>query len=303
MSTNNSISDYLIRGTLKDLKARFVFTDIKTTVATGIKTHNTDPVSSFILGRALTTAALLSPLLEGTEKYSFRWEYSGLLSLVLADVNAKCDVRGIIKEPHLAAKAQTEDSIYGDTGKISVIKSDNGKILNSGYCKAALMEVVEDAAFFFSTSDQLETSMSVVIEFNPDPENPVKNAAGFMIQAMPECDLKIFQKHRDRLNTEEFKKILKTENISEEKKLWLLIKYILCMDENATENDVKAAITYQFSSSPSFTCSCSKEKMAGAVSTLSKKEIEEIFSTEDSIKINCEFCNTEYKISRSDVKK
>lgn len=296
-------NDFLVRGIINKINARFSFADTSGTVGKAVKVHNTDPVSSFIFGRALTTAVLLSPMLEGTEKYSLRWEYAGLLKSVIADVNANCDVRGIIREPNLASKAKDEDGIYGESGKIYVAKSDNGKILNSGYCQAALMDVADDAAFFFSTSDQLETSITVVTDFNPDPENPVKTAAGFMVQAMPGCDLELFQKHRDRLNTDDFKKILRTENISEEKKLWLLVKNLMCMEENVSENDIKAAMTYQFSSSPSFSCSCSKEKMAGAVLALSEEEIEEIFSTEDSMKIKCEFCNSEYKITKADIKK
>lgn len=295
-----NISDFLVRGVIKGINARFSFADTVSTVTKGIFVHDTDPVSSFIFGKALTVGALLSPLLEGNEKYSLRWEYDGKISSVLVDVNAKCEIRGIPRETKLASMVSKEDELFGDDGKVTAIKSVDGKILNSGCCKAALMDIAEDMAFFFSTSDQLETGISVIIDLNGDPQKPVKKACGFMLQAMPGCDLKAFDVCRNRMNSPEFTAVIKSSEMTEEKKLRRIAGVLLGFSGNFSENEIKNEISYEFSSSPDYVCSCSNEKMKQAVSVLKKEEIEDIFREEKEVRIKCEFCNKTYSFTESD---
>jgi molecular chaperone Hsp33 len=293
-------SDFLIRGIIKPLKARFSFAETTSTVSRGILLHNTDPVSAYIFGRALTVAALSSPLLNEDEKYSLRWDYEGKLSTLVVDTDSECNVRGIPKEPNLMAIAETEEDVYGNEGKITLIKSKNGKILNSGTGKTALMDIVEDAAFFFSVSDQIETEMSVGISFNKDPENPVNICAGFMLQAMPECDLEEFEKVREELNKTTFYNILESKKIQEEKKLWKLLEILKGNQKGFSYDKINEYASYEFASTPSYTCQCSQEKMKQAVKVLEEKDIEDIFKEKDELKIKCEFCKQEYSFKKSD---
>ncbi|MFA7185528.1 MAG: Hsp33 family molecular chaperone HslO, partial [Victivallales bacterium] len=205
-----NMTDFLIRGLLKKENIRFSFADTTATVGKGIKIHDTDPVASKIFAEALTSAALLSPLLEGSEKYSVRWEYPhGKVQGILADVTASNDVRGLIKQPYLMGKAENEDDIFGkEDGVIAITKSLNGKILNSGKTRAGLASPAADAAFFFSVSDQIETEISVAVNFNADPLNPVKCCRGLLLQAMPNCNLDLFETYRKHINSEKFRTLL-----------------------------------------------------------------------------------------------
>lgn len=293
-------SDFLIRGTIKPLKARFSFAETTSTVSKGILLHNTDPVSAYVFGRALTVAVLTSPLLNDNEKYSLRWDYEGKLSTVVVDVDSQCNARGIPKEPHLMEKAETEEDVYGNEGKITLIKSKNGKILNSGTGKTALMDIVEDAAFFFSVSDQIETEMSVGISFNKDPENPVKICAGLMLQAMPECDLEEFEKVREKLNQSSFYNILESKKMQEEKKLWKLLEFLNNNNKDFSHDKINEYASYEFAPTPSYTCQCSQKKMKQAVKVLEKKDIENIFKEKDELTIKCEFCKQEYSFKKED---
>jgi molecular chaperone Hsp33 len=293
-------SDFLIRGTIKPLKARFSFAETTTTVNKGVVLHNVDPVSAYLFGRAMTVAALISPLLDKDEKYSLRWDYEGKLSTIVVDVDSECHARGIPKEPNLMAKAETEEEVYGNEGKITLIKSKDGKILNSGSGKTALMDIVEDAAFFFSVSDQIETEMSVGISFNKNPENPVNICAGFMLQAMPDCDLEEFEKVREKLNNSSFYNILESKKMQEEKKLWKLLELLFGNDGNFSYDKINEYASYEFAHTPSYTCQCSREKMKQAVKVLEDKDIEDIFKEKDELKIKCEFCKQEYAFKKKD---
>jgi molecular chaperone Hsp33 len=296
-----SETDFLIRGLLKKENFRFCFADTTCTVTNGIKIHDTDPIASKILAEALTSAALLSPLLEKTEKYSIRWDYPhGELQGIIADVNTSNDVRGIIKQPHLIGKAETEDDIYGkENGYIAITKSDNGKILNSGKTRAGLANPASDTAFFFSVSDQIETEISVAVSFTRDPSRPVKRCCGIMLQAMPDTDLRLFEAYRERLNTSDFKDLLLKE-MPIEKQLWTLLSFASGNQKKYTNSE---DITYEFAPSPGFRCTCSRDKMKQALQTLGKKDLKNIIEQEEAApKIVCQFCKKQYVFKKDELK-
>lgn len=288
-------TDFLIRGTLKDKEIRFSFAETTCTVAEGVKIHDTDPVASRIFAEALTSAALLSPLLEANEKYSIRWEYPhGELQGIIVDVNAADNIRGFIKQPHLMDKNQNEDEIFGvQDGFVAITKSRNGKVLNSGKSRAGLANPAADAAFFFSVSDQIETEITVAISFNANPRNPVKRCCGLMLQAMPDCDLELLETYRDQMNTERFRELL-LEEMPLEKQLWALLEFISGEKNNSV---------YEFGTSPCYVCSCSPERMKQALTTLGKDELEKIFQKSHmSPKITCQFCHKTYSFKKDDLK-
>lgn len=287
-------TDFLIRGLLKKEKIRFSFADTTSTVTKGIKIHDTDPVASKIFAEALTSAALLSPLLNEAERYSIRWEYPhGALQGIIADVDAANNVRGLIKQPYLIDKTQNEDDIFGkQDGFVAITKSQNGKILNSGKSRAGLANPAADAGFFFSVSDQVETELVVASSFNPTPGNPVKRCCGLMLQAMPGCDLELLETYRNHMNSDEFRKLLLKE-MPIEKQLWTLLEFI-----TKEKNDS----VYEFGASPDFMCSCSQTRMKEALTTLSKADLEKIFEQSDTTpKITCQFCHKQYTFKKSDL--
>ena len=290
-------SDYLIRGTFRNINARFVFAETTGTVSRGIVIHDADPVAGEIFAGALTVGALVSALLNKGEKYSLRWEYPGKISSIIVDVNADCDIRGIIKEPHLMDKVSSEQDIYGEKdGFISIIKSEAGKILNSGKTRTAFGDAVADAGFFFSVSDQLETEFCTAVEFNPDPQNPVKRAGGFMIQAMPDCNLVELEKYRKNICQPEFAGLL-VERMPSEKKLWALAASAAGADEIAADKNL---LSYDYGNSPGFRCNCSFEKMKMAMSVLDKDELAALFKENPTPAIMCNFCRKEYRFSKKD---
>ena len=279
--------DYLLRGTMDELNVRFMLVDISNAVERGIKIHDTDPAASFVFAQALTTAALTAPLLEGSEKYTLRWEYGGAIGVLIAETTAEADIRGIPSNTRLSRAADIAE-LYGESGTISMMRSDGPKILNSGQAPAGLLDVPNDMAFFLSTSDQVETEIKVMVGFNPDPENPVAISAGFMVQALPGCDLRVFDELRSAMASENFKTALASKSAAEETKLRKLVK---CLTGDAEAAD------FHFGSHPEYKCTCSREKMLAALKTLPKQELDEMLADNDTPKIKCNFCNTEYTFS------
>ena len=307
-------SDILIRGLIKELNIRFSFIETTETVTKAILLHDTDPVSSFLYGRALTTAGLISPLLNGEEKYSLSWAYNGLLSSIITDVNAKCHLRGITKTPHLIEQISDEEDIFGTDGEISLIKSENGKILNSGMIDAGLLDISDDIALFFCISDQIETEIITQIKFTPDIKSPVAISAGFMLQAMPDCDLMQFETFRNKIKTIDFAELLTTKEplLNEltrpdgrsinptcgDKKAEILLEHIFSDKVNDYKHlKEELNISYKIEESPTYKCSCSYEKMKMTLNVLEKDDLKQLLKEQKSIKIKCEYCTKSYEFT------
>ncbi len=285
--------NFLIRGVIKPLNARYTFVGTASLVAEAIKRHDLDPISSIFLSQGLTAGALVAPLLEGDEEYTLRWNYIGALDSIIVNSNGRNEVRGYIKEPHLANITDDRGALFGDSGSISVVKSLDGKILNSGSSEAGLLDVTEDIGFFFSTSDQIETQIVGDIKFTIDPANPVKASAGFMLQAMPDCNLVEFDLKRQRMLEPQFMDTLLDSALAKEESLTALLHFI---DPDWS----KADYTIAESPAPEYRCKCSHDKMLNAVRLLDKTELIEMFKTNDAPKIRCQFCGDEYKFTPAD---
>ncbi|MGL4854641.1 MAG: Hsp33 family molecular chaperone HslO [Lentisphaeria bacterium] len=288
-------TDFLLRGSFKQLPIRFVFVETTQTVTNGIKIHNTDPVASHIWASALTVSAMLSSQLTENERYTIRWNYNGLIDYILTDICSNGQLRGIPKATSLM-QANDVEELYGEDGTISIVKfSQSGKILSSGTAKAAMLDINDDISYFFATSDQIETEISSSILFNNDPEKPVKIAAGFMIQALPDCDLDFFEKIRNVVKSHDFVTLL-TSELNSEKKLFNLLSLLLGKSYSDIEG-VKEEIAYEYDNSPNYHCSCSLDKVRKALVTLPKAQISEMLENGQAIHICCDFCKKNYEIT------
>lgn len=288
------MQDSLFRGILDALDIRFAIVDCPQTAQDIILRHDCDPVSAHVLSRAVGAAALVSTHLTEDEKYTLRWNYQGKLSCLIADCDAQAHVRALIIPTDLASQVNNEAEIWGQDGTMTVIKSTATQILNSGSTSAGLLDVVEDLAFHFSTSDQVETAMAVLTGFRPDPQNPVSSCRGIMLQALPDCDLERFDRVRNRLASPECRHLLASPVVPDA----LFEQFAMLLCQNETEDH---AFTLEPSPAPSFRCSCTKQSMIAALATLSNEEKEDILNKDGAITMTCRFCNTTHKITREDL--
>ena len=51
-----------------------------------------------------------------------------------------------------------------------------------------------------------------------------------------------------------------------------------------------------------FYCDCSKEKVSRALSTISKKDLDDIINDGESIEVKCQFCNEAYTFNIDELK-
>ena len=52
---------------------------------------------------------------------------------------------------------------------------------------------------------------------------------------------------------------------------------------------------------PVYKCDCSKEKMANALSSIGKKELEDIIKEDGKAELICHFCNKRYQFNKEEL--
>ena len=282
------MNDRLYKGHFKGLDIAFSCAQTTRSVNEAVIRHNCDPVAAHILGRALTGALLSAAILPQDNRLNVCWKYKGALRTVVADAGADGTVRAFVS-PTQFEEVEDMTDLYGDLGDLQTVVSQNGTVLNSGTAPVSLQDTVKDLAYTHCISDQVETGISVLIGFNPDPEKPVGICHGWMIQALPDCDLERFERIRHRMDSETFRDLLAAGADPERAAI------VLVDDEPNFDGFYMEECSH-----PRFECPCSKKKMGAVVRTLPIPERIEIVNKKEPITIQCQFCNERYEMSIDD---
>lgn len=282
------MNDQLTQGHFKGLDIAFSCAVTTQAVNEIIIRHDCDPLAAHILGRALTGALLSAAILPENNRLNVCWKYKGALKTIVADAGSDGTVRAFISPPQIGEPADLME-LYGDLGNLQTVVSLDEKILNSGTAPVSLQDAVKDLAYTHCISDQVETGMTVLIGFNPDPKQPVSICQGWAVQALPDCNLDCLERVRSRMENDAFRARL-NQTSEPEKAAALLVA-----DEPGFEGFHMEACN-----APRFVCPCSKDKMGAVVRTLPIPERMEIVKKNEPLSIQCQFCNERYELTIGD---
>lgn len=284
------MQDLLYKGHFKGLDIAFTYAVTTAAANEAVVRHDCDPATAHILGRAMTGALLAAAVLPEDQRLNATWKYQGALKAIVVDAGQDGTVRSLISPEHLSDFAGDDEGLYGEIGELQVIVSSKGVIANSGTTPISLHDAVNDLAYHYCISDQVETGMSVMIGFNPDPENPVALCQGWMIQALPNTDLERFDRIRRRMEDAGFRELLghgsKSEGYFEQ------ISKTLIGDEPGFEG-----IHMEAGPVPRFECTCNKDKMGAVLRSIPIPDRMTIVKRNEPIGISCQFCSERYEMS------
>ncbi|HEY5621484.1 MAG TPA: Hsp33 family molecular chaperone HslO [Pontiella sp.] len=284
------MQDILYKGHFKGLDIAFTYAVTTAAVNEAVVRHNCDPAAAHVLGRAMTGAVLAASLLPEGQRLNACWKYRGGLKTIVVDAGRDGSVRSFISPPQLAEFEDAHDALYGEIGDLQVVVTDRGAIANSGTSPVSLHDVVNDLAYHYCISDQIETGMSAMIGFNPDPENPVRLCQGWMIQALPGTDPERFDRIRRHMDERGFRELLSHDSESEE--YFREIAKSLIGDEPGYEG-----MQVETGPAPRFECTCSQEKMAAVLRSVPIPDRMTMVKRNEPVGISCQFCNHRYEMS------
>jgi molecular chaperone Hsp33 len=285
------MSDYMVRATAADGQIRaFAITSKEMTEEARVR-HNSSPIVTAALGRAMSAAAMMGSMMKGEKDLlTLQIQGDGPMHGLTVTANANGGVKGypgvadVVLPPNAAGKLNVGGAI--GNGVLSVIKDMGLKDPYVGQTELQTGEIAEDLTYYFAVSEQVPSSVGLGVLMNKD--NTVRQAGGFIIQLMPFTEDAVIDALEQKIAqiasvTEMLEKGMTPEMILEE-----------ILGEMKLEINDTMPVTFH--------CDCSKERVAKALASLSKKDLDDLIKDEEPIEVKCHFCNENYVFSPDDLR-
>lgn len=251
--------------------------------------HGTFPTATAALGRTLTAGLLLGATMKDEERLSIELVGDGPLRRVMVTTDGDGRVRGYVTRPetHLPPKNGKLD-VAGAIGEglLSVMRTQPwNKEPYRSVMKLVSGEIAEDITHYLSTSEQMPSATALGVFVNAD--GTVGAAGGFLVQILSGAASDLAG--------------LIERNVAVLPHVTTLIRNgegpreILAAVLRGLELRVIADEPVRFG------CSCTRERVLGAILLLGKDEIEDMIRTEGRAEVRCEFCAEQYVVDQGEL--
>lgn len=283
--------DHIVRATAAKGQIRAFAAYTKDMVEKARQAHNTSPVATAALGRLLTAGAMMGIMMKGDKDLlTLQIKAGGPINGVTVTADAKGRVKGYVGNPNVILPANKKGKLdvaqAVGVGFLNVIMDLGLKEPYVGQTILQTSEIAEDLTYYFATSQQVPSSvgLGVLMEKN----NTVRQAGGFIVQLMPfaeEETIVVLEKNLEDISSVT---TLLDEGYTPEKILEKLLGNL-----GLEINDTVPTEFY---------CNCDKQRVAKALISVGKKELQKMIDEGEDIELNCHFCNTNYNFSVLEVK-
>lgn len=285
------MNDYIIRATAANDQIRAFAAVTTEMVETAREHHNTSPVATAALGRLLTAGAMMGSMMKGEKDVlTLQIKAGGPLQGITVTADSQGNVKGYVGNPDVCIPANSKGKldVAGAVGSgfLTVIKDMGLKEPYSGQVMLQTCEIAEDLTYYFATSEQVPSAVGLGVLMNKN--NTVRQAGGFIVQLMPFAEEEVISRLEQNVQ-----KINSVTNLLEEGHTpeSLLEKVLEGFDVQINEKmDTR------------FRCNCSKERVAKALISIGRKELNEMIQEGKPIEMNCHFCNTNYNFTVEELK-
>ncbi len=272
---------------------RIAISCIKTTnmVEEARKIHDLSPVATAALGRLLTITSLMAIEMKNEEdKITVQVKGNGPIGTMLVVANNIPEVKGYVQNPYVDLPLNEFGKLdvggaVGNYGYINVIKDIGLKEPYVGVSNLTSGEIADDFTNYFVNSEQRQAAVGLGVLVD---KNGVREAGGYLITPMPDAT------DEDISNVE--KGIFEAGAISK------------MLDEKLSLIDIAKKVTgdknikvIEDCKVPVYKCDCSKEKMANALASIGKKELEDIIKEDGRAELVCHFCNKRYQFNKEEL--
>ncbi|MGZ7445682.1 Hsp33 family molecular chaperone HslO [Paenibacillus sp. TH7-28] len=280
--------DRLIRGIALDGKVRAFAVRTTRLVEELRRRHDTYPTATAAFGRTLTAGAMMGAMLKGEEKLTIQVKGDGPIGPIVVDANAKGEVRGYVKNPHVHLPSNSQGKldvrgVVGTTGFINVTKDLGLKEPYRGSVPLISGELGEDFTYYFAVSEQ--TPSAVGLGVLVDVDNSVIVAGGFIIQLLPG----LTDREIDAIEQAVGQLPPVTKLLDEGLELEELLRRLVPDFKVLEEMDIV------------FSCSCSRERVERTLISLGKNELMELRDEGKDAEVVCDFCNEVYHFTPQDL--
>ena len=282
---------YILRGTSKNHGIRIFAADTTSMVEQARRLHNTSPVASAALGRALTASSIMGIMMKGdNDKLTLSINGKGPLGTIVCVADSKGTVKGYVSNPLVDIPSRADGkldvgSAVGINGLVTIIKDMGMKEPYTGQYPLVNGEIAEDLTAYYAYSEQQPSAIALGVLV--DVDYSIKAAGGFIVQLMPDAeekDIDILEKNLSQITSV-------SHLIDDGKTPEDLINLVL--------KDLEPIIYEKIP--VSYKCDCSRERIEKALISIGKKDLDEIIKEDKLAEISCHFCNTVYHFNEAEL--
>ena len=251
-----------------------------------LDSYSYPPVIQQLLGELMAAASLLTATLKFKGDIAIQIQGEGPLSYAVINGTHNQQLRGVARWDEALQTLPTEFSQLVEKGVLVItITPEQGERYQGmvSLDKPTLAECIEG---YFEQSEQLATKLILRTEINNTPAK----ACGMFLQVLPTSS------QTTQAADTDFEHLSKlTETIKNEEMFNLPAEEILHRLYHQEEIELYPATQVVFK------CSCSKDRSAAALTGVSKEELLNIVAKDGDLKMNCQYCNTEYSFDAIDI--
>ena len=285
------MKDYIVRATAGDGQIRAFAATTRNLVEEARSAHNTSPVATAALGRLMTGAVMMGSMMKGDKDIlTLQIKGSGPIQGITVTADSHGNVKGYVGNPNviLPANSKGKLDVAGAVGPgfLSVIKDMGLKEPYNSQVMLQTSEIAEDLTYYFASSEQVPSAVGLGVLMNH--ENTVRQAGGFILQLMPFASEEVVAALEKKVGEVNSVTSMLDQGYTPQKILEDLL------------GDLGLEITDTMETR--FYCNCSKERVAKAVVSIGKKDLQEMIQEGKPIEVNCHFCNKHYHFSVEELK-
>ena len=275
---------------MRDLRQRFYFADspvrgeivqLTQTLDDIFKKHDYPLAIRTLLGELLTASVLLTATLKLEGRLSLQARGNGALKMMMAECNHHHEIRGIAQLDEHATFTHDASlkNCLGEGILVITLEPEHGQRYQ-GVVPLEGETISRCLESYFSQSEQLPTRLWLASD--------ATHAAGLLLQALPQSQ---DDEDEDRWpRVVQLTQTLKSAELLE-----------LSTDEVLYRLYHEESVTLPNAEKVSFACTCSRENTANALVSIGQAECDDIVAEQGDIRLNCQFCHTEYVFTARDI--
>ena len=250
--------------------------------------HSATPLATAALGRLMTGTLMLSVMMKGAgESVSVTIRGGGPIGSLVA-VAEQGDVRACCDNPKVDLPLREDGKLdvggaVGCEGRMSVVKDLGLKEPYVGQCLLVNGELGMDFANYFTVSEQQPSLVALGVLTSGER---VLKAGSLLIQPLPGCEERTLEQLE--LRSPMFADISRELAMAEKEQLaedWFRGLEPELLD--------RTPLRYR--------CTCSRERMARALITLGRAELQSIIDDGRGAELGCHFCHSSYAFTTEEL--
>ena len=254
--------------------------------------HKTSKVCSAALGRLLTAASFMGPMMkEERGSVTLRINGGGSAGSVIAVSDSLGNVKGYVMNPAADLPLNQNGKldvggVVGKDGYLSVMKDFGTGEPYTGQVPIVSGEIAEDITSYFAVSEQIPTVCALGVLVNTDKS--IACSGGFIIQLLPAADDDTISRVESCIS--DFRSV--TSMLSEGHTPGEICHTVLSAFDMELLDEF--AISYQ--------CECTRSKVEKALLSAGAAELDDM-SKDPITSVRCQFCGEKYDFSSEDIRR